>query len=171
MKTSAAFLITCAIMMGNPVGAQYNGLPETDLYDLDGARINASELSGEDATLIMIFWNSNDKKSFEQLLDVSEQYQELLKAENIKVLGICTDVNGNIQQVKPVVLANNIDFEVYVDKNNDFKRAMNVSGSPYLILVAGNQAHEHRYAGNSFNIEDYFGQDQDSHLAVNPDGQ
>jgi cytochrome c biogenesis protein CcmG, thiol:disulfide interchange protein DsbE len=168
MKTSATFLIFCAVLMGNAVKSQICELQNVDLYNLDGVRISASDLASSNAPLVMVFWNSNDMKSFDQLLMVNEEYQDRLEGRNIKVVGICTDLNGTLQQVKPLVYANNISFEIYIDKNNDFKRAMNVSGSPYVILVDGNTNGDSRQIGYCINVEEFINGKIGFPLAVIP---
>lgn len=166
MKTSAAILIFCIISMGYQVKSQNSDFPNVDLYTLEGIRISASEICDASSQLVMVFWNNNDRHSLDQLLLVNETYQDYLKAKNIKVIGICTDLNGAIQQVKPLVYANNIDFDVYIDKNNDFKRAMNVTGSPYIILIGNNKNEDSRLIGYCSNIEELINEKFDLPLAV-----
>ncbi len=53
-------------------------------------------------------------------------YQE----KGVKFVAICVDCTGRIDHVKPIVYGQNIEMEVYVDRNGDLKRAMNVSYTP-----------------------------------------
>ena len=57
-----------------------------------------------------------------------------LKDKNVRVIGICLDVSGNMSNIKPFVYGNNIDMDVYIDKNGEFKRAMNIPDVPYNII-------------------------------------
>ena len=66
---------------------------------------------------------------------LNEVYEEYLKDDNVKVVGICLDGIGRIDHVKPFVYGNDLDIEVYVDKNGDFKRAMHVTDTPFTILL------------------------------------
>jgi hypothetical protein len=71
------------------------------------------------------------------LLKINEEYPDWSEGKNVRVIGICTDLNGNMTGVKPLVYAHDISFEIYIDKNNDFKRAMNIPDLPYLIMIDG----------------------------------
>jgi len=138
MKALTFSLILCLFILGNPATSQNSKLPGVDLYTLEGVRISAADLDNTDSQLVLVFWKSSNRQSFNQLLEINEEYQEWLKVKNVKVVGICTDLNGTMCDIKPMVYANNIEFEVYIDKNNDFKRAMNIPDIPYLIIVDNN---------------------------------
>ena len=49
-------------------------------------------------------------------------------------MAICIDCQGKIQHIKPIVYGYDFDFDVYIDRNGDFKRSMSVTGAPYTIL-------------------------------------
>jgi len=170
MKAFTFSLIFCMLILGNPVKPQNSKLPGVDLYTLDGVKISASDLNNTDTLLVLIFWKSNNRQSFNQLLEINEEYQEWLKATNVKVVGICTDLNGTRCDIKPLVYAHNIDFEVYIDKNNDFKRAMNIPDIPYLIMV-DNHSENIKFMGYYPDIAEFINNKIDLQLAAIPVGK
>ena len=135
MRTMEFILIFSFFSMVNQVNSQNQNLPEIDIYTLDGERVSTNEVCNSGQSTVIIFWKSNDKTSLEQISMINEEYENSLKDKNVKVIGICLDASGNMASIKPFVFGNNIDFEMYIDKNGDLKRAMNVSEFPYTIVI------------------------------------
>lgn len=48
---------------------------------------------------------------------------------------IATDDSRTIKRVVPLVNGKDWAFNVLLDKNQDFKRALNITGIPYTIIV------------------------------------
>ncbi|MEZ5195428.1 MAG: TlpA disulfide reductase family protein [Bacteroidales bacterium] len=113
---------------------QIQSLPNVELLTLDGIKVNASEISNNDKPMVVVFWKSNQKECCDQLNMMNDVYEDFFKQKGVKVIAICVDCKGSIQHIKPFVYGHSIDFEVYIDKNGDFKRSMNVSQVPYTIL-------------------------------------
>ena len=114
--------------------AQSKSLPDIEFTNLDGHSVHIGEILKSGGPLLMVFWKSNDNECCEQLMMINEMYEDHLMAEGIKVIGICLDCAGQTQHVKPFIHGHDISFEVYIDKNGDFRRAMNVPDVPYTVL-------------------------------------
>jgi hypothetical protein len=134
MKNFRFFLIFCLISVGYLVISQNHILPAVDIFSLDGLRVSAKDIVNIDQPFIIVFWKRYDKISLEQISMINEEYDNSLKDKNVKVIGICMDASGNMASIKPFVFGNNIGFEMYIDKNGDLKRAMNVPDFPYTII-------------------------------------
>jgi hypothetical protein len=64
---------------------------------------------------------------------------ENLQQRGVKMVAICIDSNGTWSHIKPMANGKNWEFEIYIDTNGDFKRAMNVGNVPCTILFDQNQ--------------------------------
>ena len=107
----------------------------------------------------------NDPKSLEQLIAVNEANEDLLNGKKVKFIGVCTDVNGYMQSVKPFIYGNAIGMDIYIDKNNELKRLMSVPTTPYTILFDQERNRETIAMGNSANITVWIGNVLNDHLA------
>jgi len=113
---------------------QHNTMPNVELYSLDGKKVNASRISNNGQPMIVVFWKTNIKECYNQLDLNNEVYEDLLKDKNVKVLAICVDCVGNTQHIKPFVYGHDLNIEVFIDRNGDFKRSMIIPSVPYAIL-------------------------------------
>lgn len=135
MKTFRFFLVFVLVSAGLTVISQNSILPDVDVYTLEESRISARDISMNNQTVVLVFWNSDGRESLDQVRMVNEESVTELKRENVKIVGICTDCAGTMGKIRPFVYGNCLDFEVYIDKNNDLKRAMNVPYVPYTIII------------------------------------
>lgn len=60
--------------------------------------------------------------------------------KDIKMAAICIDHQGTWSYVKPVISGKAWEFDVYIDSEGDFQRAMGVIEAPYTMLF--NKDHE-----------------------------
>jgi len=117
------------------VNSQSSSLPAIDIYSLDGERIKASNISNEGKVMIIVFWKTYNKDGSNQVLMLNEVQQEWIHAEKVKFVAICCDCIGTASHVKPIVYGQDIDMKVYVDKNGDLTRAMNIPQTPYTMML------------------------------------
>ena len=55
----------------------------------------------------------------------------------MKVIAVSIDQAQNINKVKPLVDSNGWEYEVLLDPNSDFKRALGIQMIPYVLIVDG----------------------------------
>jgi len=133
MKSQISFLFLMLIFISSSLTAQNIAIPEVELITLYGSPIKATEVLDDHLPIYLYFWKTNDNESFDQLNEINELFESGQIPKNIKIVAICIDCTGQIQHVKPFVNGHNINLQVYIDKNGDFKRSMSVSNVPYLI--------------------------------------
>lgn len=134
MKTIKFILFLFLILSLNILNAQVKSLPDVELYTMDGTVIDATEITNNDKPMVMIFWKSNVKECCNQLNTINEIYEDFFKEKGVRLLAICVDCIGTINHVKPFVYGHDLEFEVYIDKNGDFKRSMGITTVPYTLL-------------------------------------
>lgn len=154
MKTKKTPLIMLLFAFTNLIFAQMSALPSIELYSLDGTKVTANEISNDGKPLVLIFWKTNDKESCEQLIMINEAYNDFMEYQGVKVIAVCIDCVGKTQHIKPFVYGHNLDIEVYIDKNGDFKRSMNILYSPSTILFDHQMNINCQFTGYCSNVED-----------------
>lgn len=135
MKTIkiSAVLILCSLIMS--IGhTQMQSLPDVELYTMEGTSIDAKGIFNNEKPMVMIFWKSTVKECCNQLNMLNEVYEDFFREKGVRVLAICVDCTGSMQHVKPFVYGHDFNFEVFIDKNGDFKRSMSVPEVPYTLL-------------------------------------
>lgn len=65
-------------------------------------------------------------------------YDEWQKETGVKLYAVSIDEAQNIHKVKPLVDQNEWEYEVLLDPNSDFKRALGVTMIPAVFIVDGN---------------------------------
>ena len=138
----------------NLILAQTGAIPDVELFSLDGTKTTSSEISNDGKPMVMIFWKSNDRESCEQLLMINDAYQNFMQYQGVKVIAVCIDCVGKTQHIKPFVYGHDLDIEVYIDKNGDLKRSMNIIYSPSTILFDHQMNINCQFAGYCSNVED-----------------
>ena len=149
MKTLRFLLIFVLVASGLPVLSQNPILPGIDLYTLEGSTISAASIGTNERMLVLLFWNADDNKSLERLRLLNDEKNTF--GEKIKIVGICTNYSCTMQSIRPLVSGLAIDFDIYIDRNNDLKRAMNIPYIPYTMIV-GPTMDVHRYSAYCNNL-------------------
>ncbi len=154
MKTKKTILVLLFFPWATLLLAQTNPIPDIELYTMDGTKTSTSEISNNGKPMVMIFWKSTERESCEQLLMINDAYLDFMQYQGVKVIAICIDCVGKTQHIKPFVFGHDLDIEVYIDKNGDFKRSMNVIYSPSTILFDHQMNINCQFAGYCSNVED-----------------
>ncbi len=127
--------------------AQNTPIPSVDLYTLDGEKVNSTDIFDDSRPTILVFWKTFEKECCNQISSMIEARQEVIGKDNVRIVCVCIDCTGKTTHVKPIIYGKDWDIEAYVDKNGDFKRAMNVTSTPLTILYDAEQSIICRYAG------------------------
>ena len=112
-------------------------IPAADVKTLDGKTFNTSKISNNGKPIIISFWATWCKPCKKELDEIHENYSDWVKDTGVKLVAISIDDARNAAKVPGEVTAKGWDYEVYIDQNADFKRAMNVNNVPHTFLVNG----------------------------------
>ena len=112
-------------------------LPSVKLKDLSGKTIDISTFENDGKPIIISFWATWCSPCKRELNTIAEEYIDWQDETGVKLIAISIDDARNIQKVKPYVDGQSWDYEVYLDPNADFKRAMNVNNVPHTFLIDG----------------------------------
>ena len=128
-----ATTLLCGFVM-----AQNAKLPENvALKTLDGKTVETSIINNDGKPMIISFWATWCKPCNRELNAIKEVYEDWQAETGVKLVAISIDDARSASKVKPHVDGNGWEYEVYLDQNQDFKRAMNVVNVPHTFLVNG----------------------------------
>lgn len=112
-------------------------LPAVTLKDISGKTVNTAELSNDGKPFIISFFATWCKPCNRELTAISEVYDEWKEETGVKVIAVSIDQAQNINKVKPLVDNNGWEYDVLLDPNSDFKRALGIQMIPYVLIVDG----------------------------------
>lgn len=133
-------------------------LPSVSLKDMDGKPKNMADYSKNGKITIISFWATWCSPCKKELNNINEIYDDWKSKYNLELVAICTDNARNVPKVKPYVLGQGWEYEIIMDVNQDFQRAMNVVQIPHTFLLdaSGNIVYQHSgyVEGDEFALEE-----------------
>jgi cytochrome c biogenesis protein CcmG, thiol:disulfide interchange protein DsbE len=112
-------------------------LPVITVKKLDGSRVSSGTFSNNGKPMIISFWATWCKPCKKELDAIQEKYAEWIEETGVKLIAVSIDDARSSGKVVTDVRSKGWDFEIYLDENQDFKRAMNVNNVPFTFIVDG----------------------------------
>ena len=112
-------------------------LPSIDLRNADGEPFNTAEISNDGKPIILSFWALWCKPCIKELNAISDEYIDWQEETGVKLIAVSVDDARSTSKVKPFADGNDWDYEILLDVNGDFKRAMNVNMIPHTFILDG----------------------------------
>ena len=135
MKNLKALLIVALLAIAGMASAQT--LPAVTLKDINGKTVQTDQLSNNGKPFIISFFATWCKPCNRELSAISEQYADWQDETGVKLIAVSIDQAQNINKVKPLVDSNGWEYDVLLDPNSDFKRALGIQMIPYVLIVDG----------------------------------
>jgi thiol-disulfide isomerase/thioredoxin len=136
--TLAAVLLAALFLTGTSLQAQDTKttvLPSVQLRNVAGEMVNTATLSTDSTPVVVSFWATWCKPCIMELTTYAPLFEEWHKETGVKIIAVSIDDSRNALKVAPLVKARNWPFDVLLDENQNFKRAMNVNNVPHTFLI------------------------------------
>lgn len=129
-------------------------LPAVTVRTLDGKPISTASLPGvgQGKPVIISFWATWCKPCIAELTNIHELFPDLQAETGATLIAVSIDDARNAAKVGPLAKGRGWTYPVYIDQNQDLKRALNVNNVPHTFLLdgAGNIVWQH----NAYNEGD-----------------
>lgn len=122
-------------------------MPGVQLKDLNGKPVNTAKLTNNGKPMIISFWATWCKPCIRELKAIHELYPEWRDETGVRIIIVSIDDAQNAQKVKPMVDGMGWEYDVLLDPNGDFKRAMNVQSVPHVFVLDGKGNIVHNHSG------------------------
>lgn len=134
MKKAFLTLIVMLCAIVSNVQAQ---LPSVTLKDIHGNVVRTDTLSNNGKPFIIDFFATWCKPCNRELKAINEVYQDWQDETGVKIFAISIDQAQNINKVKPMVDEYGWEYDVLLDPNSEFKRALGIQMIPYVLICDG----------------------------------
>ena len=135
MKKCIGSFFVCLVAAFGVAQAQ---LPAVTLKTIDGATVQTETLNNEGKPFIIDFFATWCKPCNRELSAIAEVYDEWQEETGVKIYAVSIDQAQNINKVKPLVDENEWEYEVLLDPNSEFLKALGGQMIPFVVVVDGN---------------------------------
>ena len=136
MKKTILSLITLFYCL---LSYSQNSLPISKLKTLEGTIVSTENLAEKDQVLVISLWATWCVPCINELDAIQENYSDWQEETNFKLVAISIDNARTSSRVKPLVNGKEWDYEILLDTNQDFKRAINANTIPHVLIVKNNK--------------------------------
>ena len=113
----------------------YAQLPKITLKDINGKTVQTDTLSNQGKPIVIDFFATWCKPCNRELDAIAEVYEDWQQETGVKVIAVSIDQAQNINKVKPLVSNHGWEYEVLLDPNSEFLRAVGGQMIPYTLIV------------------------------------
>lgn len=139
-KLSLLLIIACfftAFSFAQESAKKLAKLPAVTVKTLDGKSFNTADIANDGNPIIVSFWATWCKPCVKELTTIADVYEDWVDDTNVKLVAVSIDNTRSSRKVRPLVDGKGWEYEVLLDENQEFKRAMNVNMVPHTFLLNG----------------------------------
>lgn len=114
-------------------------LPEVTVKTITGESFNTLDIENDGNPIIISFWALWCHPCIKELTTIADVYEDWQDETGVKLYAISIDDARSTAKVGPLVNGKAWEYEVLLDPNGDFKRAMNVNMIPHTFVLDGNK--------------------------------
>ncbi|MFB1039362.1 MAG: TlpA disulfide reductase family protein [Polaribacter sp.] len=130
-------------------------IPNINLNTLSGKSVKIQDEISKDKITILSFWASWCVPCINELDAISEVYEDWQEDFNMELIAISTDDARTQKRIRPMVNGKGWPYKILLDKNQELKRALNISTIPQIIILKDSKV-IYIHSGYSPGVEDEF---------------
>lgn len=144
-KVLSVIILSLTILLAAPsISAQ---LPNVTVKDTKGNAVNVAKLDNDGKPFVISFFATWCKPCLRELHAIAELYPDWQEETGMKMYIVSIDDAQNTSKVKPLVDAEGWEYEVLLDANSDFFRAMGLQSVPHVLVVDGSGKIVYNHSG------------------------
>jgi cytochrome c biogenesis protein CcmG, thiol:disulfide interchange protein DsbE len=129
------YLLFSFVYLSGIIVSGQTQLPSVQLNTLKGEVINSRSLLNDSVPVVISFWSTICKPCIEELNAFTDRWPKWQKELRFKIVAVATDDARSTARVRTFAAAQEWPFTVLLDKNQDFKRALNINSIPQLYII------------------------------------
>lgn len=135
--TKLISIFTSILLLSLIVNASERTVPSVKVKDLRGKTFDTKNFDNDGKPIVINFWATWCKPCIKELNNIHDSYIDWVDETGVKIIAVSIDDARNSRRVAPFVKSRGWDYEIYLDENGDFRRAMNVQNPPHTFLLNG----------------------------------
>lgn len=149
-----SFLFVVCFLCYNAAFSQIT-IPNITLNTLNGKSVKIQDEISKEKITILSFWASWCMPCINELDAISEVYEDWQEDFNLELIAISTDDARTQKRIRPMVNGKGWPYKILLDKNQELKRALNISTIPQIIILKDSKI-IYIHSGYSPGVEDEF---------------
>lgn len=133
----AGLMILIIVLVSSLAAKEPVKLPTVDIKNLKGELLKTDKLNNDGKPFIICFWATWCNPCIREMTTYNETYEEWQKESGLKLYAISVDDTRSSKKVAPFVKGRDWKFDVMLDENSDFRKAMNVLNPPHTFICNG----------------------------------
>lgn len=159
-----SLLIVSLLLLNTSFGQDDKGIlektvPSVALKDLSGEVVNTSKISNDGKPIIISFWATWCSPCKKELNTIHDEYEDWVEETGVKLVAVSVDDERTKNRVVPYVDSKGWEYEVLLDPNSEFRRAMGVNNVPHTFVIDGNgkivYSHNNYVPGDEYELYDF----------------
>lgn len=134
MRLKTLCLCTFAILCLLDTFAQ-KSLPDVSIKNSQGQIISTRQFGETSQPTIISFWATWCKPCLQEINAINENLANWKTESKVRFIAISVDDSRSKGRVPTLVNSKKWQFEVYIDENGDFQRALNVLNVPHTFVL------------------------------------
>lgn len=137
MKALVIYAVAVLLSVGSALAqeGQTASLPSVEVKNVAGSLINTADFGKTGKPVIISFWATWCKPCIQELQTYHALYPDWQEKYGASLVAVSIDDTRNASKVAPFIKSRNWTYEVLLDVNQEFKRAMNVNNVPHTFVV------------------------------------
>lgn len=133
-------------------------VPEVQLKNTEGEIVNTGELENDGKPIIISFWATWCTPCKKELNTINDMYIDWQDETGVRLVAVSIDDERTKNRVVPYVDSKAWEYQVLLDPNGEFKRAMGVNNVPHTFLIDGEgnivYSHNNYAPGDEYELYD-----------------
>lgn len=114
-----------------------NDVPAVDLKDVNGKTISTGDISNEGKPIIISFWATWCSPCKKELNTIHDVFEDWVEETGVKLIAVSVDDERTKSRVSPYADSKGWEYDILLDPNGEFKRAMGVNNVPHTFVIDG----------------------------------
>lgn len=133
-------------------------VPDVALKNTKDETVYTGSLENDGKPIIISFWATWCTPCKKELNTIKDMYIDWQDETGVRLIAVSIDDQRTSSRVVPYMDSQSWDYEVLLDPNSDFRRAMGVTNIPHTFLINGNgkivSSHNNYAPGDEYELYD-----------------